>query len=800
MALNVDNPASIAAELGPDFARTFDVLGVLGKGGMGIVLRCRQKDLGREVAVKLMLEHEPDQRQRFHREGKLLAMLRHPNLITVLATGEARGRPYLVFELVIGQTLRETLDRFGQMEIERGAQIVRQVAEALALAHEKGILHRDVKATNILLTPDGTAKLGDFGLALAMESRERLTRSGIFMGTPEYTAPEVIRGDTPQPSSDLYSLGMVLYETLSGHTSFGSLPLQELMKAHLDKEAPLLRTLRPDVPLWLEYVVKRLLAKDSKKRYQSAGHLAQVLADGLEGRGEAVEAVANQPTRALKISRDLTELAPGSADRPGDAQRTMQLGRGRPATSVRGRRTRVAMAIGAAALLLLGAGLALSHRPAPPVRVFDLKSEAGQTQARVLWKTSVPVRSWLEVARADDTSRFTSVPRPGQDPARDHSQLLSGLAADTAYRIRALCEDRSVSLDHPLRTAAFERPRFRVDSARFAALEVRTREPLDATLAIGERRLTASPPGRATTFSFPLDTADILFGIERPLLVYSGLPGQQVQSPLPAVLPIARDILSRIDMPSFGRLFTELYGRNVRSKPDRERIFARVKQLSVLPYYNQFKPLAEAYFKGPPEVPEDQRVEFYNRLLDLEVLDASALDFKLPLPVGFAQTTKCFVERFFNTPPFKPQFHWSTDFQLKRDGFWLPRGDDPELFRIRRNVISFTTDVQDRHTFRVSIAPAELAKLKRAAIVLKVSNLVLRSYFELTVNGRLKMVYRPTESWDYDPLSTETSIGNAFSSRFLKPGPNTLEIEMKDSPGVSPITSAQIWAIDVLGE
>ncbi|MBI4866188.1 MAG: serine/threonine protein kinase [Candidatus Wallbacteria bacterium] len=799
--MNVEDPGSIGTELGKEFSRRFEILGVLGKGGMGIVLRCRQRDLGRDVAVKLMLEHAPETRARFQREGLLLARLRHPNLITVLATGEARGNPYLVFELIDGRTLRETLDRFGRMEIERAVQVVRQVADALSVTHEQGILHRDVKATNILLTPDGTTKLGDFGLALALEGGDRLTRSGVFMGTPEYTAPEIIRGEPPQAASDLYSLGMVLYETLVGQTSFGNLPLKDLMKAHLDREAPLLRTLRPDVPTWIEYIVRKLLAKDPRQRFKSASEVSLALAEGLEGRGEAAAAVARHPTISMRAPDPLVQTHLSGDEVPRLGQRTLATlrptGLGESSTV---RRARPYLAVAGAGLALLALGAAISALRTEPSRVLTLDVRPGQTTAVVAWKTSLAVKSWLELAKGEEGGAFEPVPGPAREPALDQSQALSGLLAGTAYRVRVACADGSVSLDRPLRTAPLERPRFRVTGPRSAFLDLRTHEPLVAALRIGDRRIPSARSTPAVEHTFALEASDVLVGIERPVLAIESEAGREVEMPLPPVGSLPRELVTRIDMQALGRLFTELYGRSVRTKQDRERVFAQVKLLPFYPYWAHFRPLAEAFFKGPPEIPDSERLDVYNRLVDLEVVDAAALDYRIPPAVAFAASTQSFVGRFVGKPPLKPRYRWKADFDMKRDGFWVPSGNDQELDRIRRNMYQFATKLRDRHSVRVPIAPAELADCRRVALVFRISALVLRSYFEVTLNGRLKLAFRPTESWNYDPLSGETDIGNTLPIRFMRPGDNTLDIEMKTSPGVTPIASAQIWGIEILGE
>jgi tetratricopeptide (TPR) repeat protein len=261
----------------------YQVLGELARGGMGVVYRARHPRVDREVALKLLLAGRgasEQQRKRFARETQALLRLRHQNLVAVLDGGDAQGCPYLVLELVSGQTLQERLDRAGPLPVGEAASIVQRVAEGLAHAHAQGILHRDLKPANVLVdAASGTPKLTDFGLALSTAGdQSRLSRTGHFLGTPGYWPPEQALGqlDRVGPVSDVYGLGAVLYALLTGEPPH---PVTTLVLAldQVVKPPASPRSLRPEVPVQLEAICLRALRVDPAQRQPSAQALAEEL-------------------------------------------------------------------------------------------------------------------------------------------------------------------------------------------------------------------------------------------------------------------------------------------------------------------------------------------------------------------------------------------------------------------------------------------------------------------------------------------------------------------------------------------
>jgi eukaryotic-like serine/threonine-protein kinase len=249
----------------------------LGHGGMATVYLAHDEELDRRVALKLLAEHltgDESFRARFLREARLAARLSHLNIVQVYDAGEAGERPFIVMEYVAGGTLADC----GRISVEGVAELGRQACAGLQHAHAAGLVHRDVKPGNLLLRDDGVLKITDFGIARAVEAT-RHTLPGTILGTAAYLAPEQISGGDATTESDLYSLGAVLFELLTGRPPYVFESLSELAASQADGGAiPPVRDLRSDVPLQLERAVMHALARDPRFRPQSASELAGELA------------------------------------------------------------------------------------------------------------------------------------------------------------------------------------------------------------------------------------------------------------------------------------------------------------------------------------------------------------------------------------------------------------------------------------------------------------------------------------------------------------------------------------------
>lgn len=264
----------------------YDVLRVLGRGGMGVVCRARDRLLGREVAMKLIhsgVLASDEELRRFRLEAEAVASLRHPHLIVVHEAGEADGQPYFTMTLAEGGTLANRLKIRGPMEPHVAAAMVRDIALAVQHAHSRGVLHRDLKPANIVFDADDQALVSDFGLA-RFTGKDSVTKSGALLGTPAYLAPEVASGSAGHTtSSDVYALGVMLYECLTGRPPFEAETPFALLKNITEREPPAPSALRAEVDHDLEAVCLRTLEKDPARRYASAEAFASDLARWLAG-------------------------------------------------------------------------------------------------------------------------------------------------------------------------------------------------------------------------------------------------------------------------------------------------------------------------------------------------------------------------------------------------------------------------------------------------------------------------------------------------------------------------------------
>jgi serine/threonine protein kinase/WD40 repeat protein len=268
----------------------FEVAEVLGQGGMGMVLKAFDRPLNRWVALKVLapnLAGDPLARQRFEREARAAAAVRHPNVITIHTVSEVNGVPFLVMEYIPGGSLQDYLDFHGTPDWQTTARLGAEIAAGLAAAHAQGLIHRDIKPSNILLQTEGItaapgiAKISDFGLARAADE-SRLTQSGVTPGTPMYMSPEQALNEPLDARADLFSLGSVLYTLSTGQEPFAAGNVMAVLRQVCEGTPQPIRELNPEIPRWLAEIVERLHAKQPTDRLPSAAEVAQLLRYNLE--------------------------------------------------------------------------------------------------------------------------------------------------------------------------------------------------------------------------------------------------------------------------------------------------------------------------------------------------------------------------------------------------------------------------------------------------------------------------------------------------------------------------------------
>ena len=260
----------------------------VGEGGMAYVYRAKDRETGRMVAVKVLMSRlagDAEAIARLRREAELAMRLDHPNVCGILAIGQATGLPYLVMPFLEGETLSRRETRHGPMPSALAVSLLRQLCRGLQHAHDKGVLHRDLKPENVMLVPgehpgQERAVVMDFGLAkerIAGEEIMKLTATGIVLGTPEFMSPEQIRGKPLDPRSDVFALGVLAFELLTGKLPFEGNTAQETMLAHLTGQPIRLRQANPKLPVELERVIAKSIAHRAEERYQSMGDFEEEL-------------------------------------------------------------------------------------------------------------------------------------------------------------------------------------------------------------------------------------------------------------------------------------------------------------------------------------------------------------------------------------------------------------------------------------------------------------------------------------------------------------------------------------------
>src|SRR4051794_2025112 len=270
---------------------------IAGRGGMGVVYRAADVRLKREVALKVIaskVSGDPEFRARFEREIEAAAAIHHPNVIPVYHAGEEQGQLFVTMRYVDGTDLGRLLTVEGRLEPVRAARLIAQVADALDAAHAHGVVHRDVKPGNVLLDGD-RALLTDFGLTKLLRSNTKFTEAGTVLGTMDYIPPEQLEGEGVDARADVYALGCVLYQALTGEVPFPRVGTAAKMLAHYSAEPPAVTARVPDAPVQLDEVIGRALAKNPDARYATAGELGRAALAASTALPGELEAASRSP-------------------------------------------------------------------------------------------------------------------------------------------------------------------------------------------------------------------------------------------------------------------------------------------------------------------------------------------------------------------------------------------------------------------------------------------------------------------------------------------------------------------------
>jgi hypothetical protein len=301
----------------------------LGSGGMSTVYLAEDETLDRPVAVKVLhreISDEPDQLERFRLEARSAAKLSHPNLVTVIDAGEDGGTPYIVFEYVDGETLKQRIEREGPLGVDEAVAYAIEIGRGLQAAHTRRLVHRDIKPQNVLIDSEGRAKVADFGIARSLE-QHGMTAPGRVLGTTDYVSPEQAMGEDVDERSDVYSLGIVLYEMLTGEVPFEAETQVGVAMKHVNDPMPDVQAVRPEVSAAVAGVVDRATSKDLDQRYWSVADMVDDLEATLEIEAARGGGTTGQATAVLdSVPRKRRTLAPGRASGAGIAMGLVGVG------------------------------------------------------------------------------------------------------------------------------------------------------------------------------------------------------------------------------------------------------------------------------------------------------------------------------------------------------------------------------------------------------------------------------------------------------------------------------------------
>lgn len=279
----------------------YQLLHTQGTGGMAVVYRAHDRMLERPVAIKILRQdfsNDQGFRDNFRQEARAAANLSHPNIVTVHDFGFDDGRLFIVMEYVPGTDLKTMIKQRGKFSVEEAIPLIVQACEGIGYAHRAGLVHCDVKPHNMLVSPDNRLKVTDFGIARALASIQPDEQSDIVWGSPQYFAPEQAAGQAPSPASDVYSLGVILYEMLTGRLPFQASDPEELARLHRETLPVSPRRFNPEIPVALEQIILKVLSKEPSQRYRSADQLGRVLTNILQRSEHNANTIASIPAPA----------------------------------------------------------------------------------------------------------------------------------------------------------------------------------------------------------------------------------------------------------------------------------------------------------------------------------------------------------------------------------------------------------------------------------------------------------------------------------------------------------------------
>ena len=409
----------------------YEIKGEIGRGGMATVFHAYDPRFERDVAIKVLPRaflHDPHFRVRFEREAKTIALLEHPAIVPVYDFGEEEGQPYIVMRYMSGGSLSERIKQ-SPLSADEAAQIISRLAPALDAAHARGIIHRDMKPGNVLFDQYGNAFLSDFGIARITQSPGSATLTqGAILGTPAYMSPEQVQGNTDLDGrSDIYSLGVILYEMLTGNTPYQSDTPGKVMIMHLLEQVPHIRTVRSDISPGLDSAIEKAMAKDPSQRFQNTAEMAAAVDAAVKGLSEATKVQA-PPTKIGKLSKPdrtgpqaplqkVPTVVPTVVSVPAAPK-----GRGIPAWGY---------IIGIIGVLIIGGGIIVGLLAALNGKIPFLTKASTATQVSQIIPTALPTDTLVPSPEPTDTVEPSPLPTDTSEPSPTFTDTPAPTIEDT---------------------------------------------------------------------------------------------------------------------------------------------------------------------------------------------------------------------------------------------------------------------------------------------------------------------------------------------------------------------------------
>lgn len=656
------------------FKERYRIDGPLGTGGTGQVFRAWQASLERFVAVKFInprLFKDKEVVERFRQEGAIASRLVHPNIVQVYDVGESGGYPYIVYELIEGRDLAEHVQRAGAIAPAEAMDIMAAITEGLAYAHRLGVIHRDLKAENILIERGGAIKIADFGIA-KWEGSSLRTETGVVLGTPSYMAPEQVRGEKVTPRTDVYALGVIFYEMLTGRLPFfGKTPMETALK-QLHDEAP-----RIDVPgaghlgVRLDRLIReRMLAKDPDERFPDAESFLARLRDVREGREGEVS------TRAVHVERDgFAEAPTRAATSPAAAGRESTVTGGtRPARGPKGTLARsqagtmamerqeaggggahppaagrhrplrdravVLGLLGALGTLVLVLGLGRllgpggGEAPGGGWDVTGVREEPGLYEVTISWRSTEPYPSAVRIWPRGEPGRMRLVADPeGARPVTSHRITAEDLSESSVYQYRVVLPGGGASIPRQFTTRGFRLVKSSASwlGAGRLVVEAETVNPHQVRLVLtrdGQPLAERVSPGLTAQSRFEVEVPSFHRPLAYSLFFYAAvgdkapiklLPDQPVESFTGKVARNADALIKAVDELRLGSVMQQaqsIAGRSSEHQTLLSRLAARVAA-AVAPSLASFREDAP-WFMSDRSVSPATRQRVYRAVADLD--------------------------------------------------------------------------------------------------------------------------------------------------------------------------------------